>query len=732
MATAGTSEIIVTDDIESADDDSVDRRRRAIIYGALAGLAGVAGVGVAFWPWGDDAATPPTASPATTRQPTATNTPSPIETETDRVPSIIRRYAPDLYFGRRERWFPTDPRRYTSVTDGRTVVDGFDALAGYSREFRSTGGPPRPTVFYRVVPVDDSVVALQYWFYSVFDQFSVNFHWHDWELLQVFVDTQTAAVRLLVASSHARRCPNNEYLHPDLGEAGRPVVLSEVGSHSSATDVNERRPSFERLGVESLNPDVTNGGVRPLDTLSDQPFAYGLPRGEGLGLPYVLPEYEGVSLAEHPALDGVDLDDFMPADVTVRSWGDLARPPSALPTREPGPVLTAPGSQVTGDAIYELQPLEAVRQAIDDFTGPRLSFEFTVPGFAEELYASHITTVQRPWDADRYDEPTADITDPAHRQAIRGESTPGVADRVIGVVSILEGRPGGALDAVDPDDREAIEPFVTVSRFPLPVEVVCLLESDPVAVPTAGGVFRFVDIEPGTHGLVVNGPGIAPVAQRFDHTGGTTRPGADGRVSLVANEDATLLRLDRRNSTGISRLRITETFAGPVFDGQPYEDDRFTVPVHLEGEYTVEIVDQAGVRGVVRVDPRELQGEPIPPFETGKVALARALGSRLEDAAVEARELAADRETDEAVAIPMEFSAAAEDAFQAAEVAAAGEGVRANELLVQVVDRLLEVRRLLRNPESYGYDDGGASVLRHRAAIGVDQAEVAYGTPVVE
>jgi hypothetical protein len=699
-------------------------RRRLLKYGLLAGVGGLVSIGVALSTLDDGAG----ADPTPTNRPTTAEAATPTEIEDD-VSALVERYAPDLYFGRRERWFPTDPRPYASEQGGETVVDGFDALDGYTRELNAAGAPPQPTVFYNVAPVDGTVIALQYWMYSVFDQFTVNFHWHDWELLQVFLDTETGEVRLLVASAHARKCPNNEYLRPDLGPTDRPVVLSEVGSHSSATDVNERRPSFERLAGDASAPDVTNGGVRPLDGLTDQPFAYGLPRGEGLGLPYVLPELDGVALPDHPDLPQLRLEDFVAEDVIARSWGDLARPPSQLPTRETGPVLTAPTSQTAGTATYDLRPIDIVREWIDDFTGPQLSFEFAIPGFVETLYADHITTVGIPWESPRFSDPTADITDPDHRRAVGGDAPEGLTDTVVGVASMLLGRSDGDLDAVESDDRASIEPYVSVSRFPLPIEVACLLRSDPVAVPTAGGVFRFVHVEPGFHELIVNGPGVAPYAERFEHTGGLTQPGADGRVTLVGNEDAVLLRADRRGTTGIRRVRIEESFVGPVFDGRPVEEDRFAVPVHRDGAYTVEIVDRNGVRGSVRVDPAELQGEPIPAFETGKEPMARTLAADLEEAATQARELA-DGEVVEEGTVPAEFAAASRDAARAAELAADGEVEAANERLIQVIDRLYNILDLLQNPEDHGYTEAAASLLSHRASTGIDHAERTYGTPI--
>ncbi|MCU4801875.1 hypothetical protein OB920_15960 [Halobacteria archaeon HArc-gm2] len=710
---------------ETPDDGS---RRRALRYGLVAAFAGVGGFGLGWLtrPDGrdDDSASTETPSEQPTERPTETA--AATETEAATVPPLVAQFAPDVYFGRRERWFPTDPRAYAGPNSADGVLDGFDALAGYTRAFDEAGEPPNPAVFYNVAPVDDRIVAVQYWMYSVFDQFTVNFHWHDWELLQVFVDTESGDPLLLVASAHARKCPNNEFLDPDIGPDERPAVLAEVGSHSSATDVNGRVASFERYSFSDFAPDVSNGPVKPLDRLSSQPFSYGLPRDEGARVPFAVPELDGAPLADHPALPDVDAEDFVDEDVTVRSWRDLARPPGKLPVREPGTVFTGPGSPTDGDVTYELLPIDAVREAFDDFAGPQLSFEFAIPGFVEDRFADHITSVGIPWENERFADPTADVTDPNHRRAIDGAEPPSLTDRVVGRVSIMGSGPGGEVDAAPGTDGDALAPFVDVSRFRPAVEVACLLRSDPAALPTADGVFRFLHVEPGSHELVVNGPGIAPYAERFDHDGGTVRPGVDGRVTLVANEDAVVLRADRRDSTGISEVRITERFAGAVFDGRPVEDGRFAVPVHRDGRYTVEITDDDGVTGAVQVDPTRLRGEPIPDVEPGKTSLARTLSAVLADAAAVTSEFEGGRE------VAAGFDGAAEDAAGAAETAADGDASTANERLQGATGRLRRILERVAPGADHGYTESAAGAVRYFATDGIDRAQRAVETPIVD
>jgi len=136
--------------------------------------------------------------------------------EDERARELAEAFAPDLYYDEYEEWYVTDPRPYEAEADGDVVVDGKAAYDGYSRAFDEQGEPPRRVVFYNVRRYEDSPLAVvQYWMYAAFDQFSANFHWHDWELLQVFLDLDTGEPQLYVASAHSRNVPNNEFLDPD-------------------------------------------------------------------------------------------------------------------------------------------------------------------------------------------------------------------------------------------------------------------------------------------------------------------------------------------------------------------------------------------------------------------------------------------------------------------------------------------------------------------------------------
>ena len=563
---------------------------------------------------------------------------------------LAEAHAPTLYFGARERWFPTDPREYESDQDGSTIVDGFDALDGYTADARDTDYP-HPTVFYQAIGYPDSpLCCVQFWIYSAFDQFSTNFHWHDWEVLHVFVDrsagdsanatgTSTPAADtagtgrpvLFVASAHSRTVPNNEHLDPGVTRAS---IISEVGSHSSTLGVNARPSSFQRTAVGELAPDISNDPVEVISGQASLPLAYGLPRDEGLTLPYAIPEYEGDPLPDHERLPNVRPGDLLPEDITVDSYGELANPPDTIPKRE-GEITFAPDIDaevgVDADARYELVDVSEI-QHIQDFTGPQLSFSFTVPQFVEDAIAGHITTTGPPWDQPRFSDPSLDISDPQHRAALADRYDPidagGDVSRIIGAVREAT----GADDAPGNNGVALLAPSI---------ETVALLESDPEAVPSFSGVLALEDPPEGDHQLTVNGAGMAPYSEKLTHEGGTTRAGVEGAIPMSANEDAVKLRGETAEGTALASVALDDDFAGTVYDGRPPgEGDRFGVYAHRDGAYTAEVRDESGQRGALRVNPNPDDGAiDLSGIETGKVALTDFLlrflvGTRLQVAAI--------------------------------------------------------------------------------------------------
>ncbi|OYR96711.1 hypothetical protein DJ71_01105, partial [Halorubrum sp. E3] len=216
--------------------------------------------------------------------------------------------------------------------------------------------------------------------------------------------------------------PNNEFLDPDPDAV--PRILSELGSHSSTLSVNEIPDRFQRVGEEGLLADITNTTIDTVEDLLGVPLAYGLPRDEGMRLPFVVPEYEGAPIYDHPDLPSVTAESLVDDALTVRSLDALESPPTDLPLRETGIAFRhadredAVADETAGEVItYDLVET-AELEGISAFTGPQLSFEFAVPEAVEDAVAGHITTTGVPWDQPRYENPAVDVTAGNHRSEL--------------------------------------------------------------------------------------------------------------------------------------------------------------------------------------------------------------------------------------------------------------------------------------------------------------------------
>ncbi|MFA9416449.1 hypothetical protein [Natrinema sp. HArc-T2] len=661
----------MTDDIEF----DVDRRT---VLGTLAGIGGTALAGCSALERERDGQT--------------------SQVDGERARELATKFAPTLYFDANEPWFPTDPRPYTSERDGETAVTGFDALNGYHERY-SDGDPPKPTVFYNAVEYEDSPLAVvQFWFYSVFDQFTTNFHWHDWEVLHVFVDTETGEPQLYVASSHSRSVPNNEFLDPDPTMV--PRILSELGSHSSTLSVNDVPDRFQRVAIEDLLADITNTAIEGIADLADLeiPLAYGLPRDEGSRLPYLVPEYEGVPIYEHKRLPAVSRESLIDDDLTVRSYDALTSPPTDLPTRETGLVFRHREREADADVEYDLVPSSEIEH-IAAFTGPQLSFEFTVPDVVEDAVAGHITTTGTPWTQPRYGNPAADISVPNHRTEL--------ADRydAIGEAAPINSVIARVTEAVTTDDAPENEGLTTTETT---VESVILLESDPEAVPTFGGVAVVQDVPAGEHRLTVNGAGRAPhsehVAVSDDRT--PTAAGVGGEIPLVARDRATKLEIGgEKTATDLSTVAVEDDFAGRLYESSVDGND--AVYVHSGGAYTTEVRDSDDAIGAYRINPTPgaESAVRIERPETGKAQLATFVADIADETREEIAALSNDRDRDGGSSNAVEgleraLAAVVEAARRAAERARNSERDTANKQLTTVSERLQRVEQRLTEARS--------------------------------
>ncbi len=617
----------------------------------------------------------------------------------ERARELAERFAPTLYFDDREEWFPTDPRPYEAERDGEPIVDGFAAFDGYTERAREADGPPDPTVFYHGIEYADSPLAVvQFWYYFAFDQFTTNFHWHDWEVLHVFVDTESGDPQLYVASSHSGRVPNNEFLDPDAERP--PRILSELGSHSSALSVNDVADRFQRLPGDGTVADITNSAIEGLEDVADVPIAYGLPRDEGSRLPYVVPELDGAPLYDHDRLPSVERDDLVADELTVRSFAELASPPSDLPERATGLRFGYAGREADTDVEYDLVSTEELDH-VTAFAGPQLSFEFSVPAVAEDAIAGHITTTGVPWDQPRYADPAVDVSEPNHRAAL--------ADRydAIAPPSSVNSVVAAVTEAIASDDAPDDE-GLTTREFS--VETVALLESEPEAVPTFGGIAVLRDVPEGDHRLTVNGAGVEPhsesVAVSADD-GGLTAAGVEGEIPLVARESALKLEVDGESADAdLAALAVEDDFAGRIYDAALAGSD--AVYLHGGGAYTTELRDSDGDIGAYRVNPGDEDSVRLDDPRTGKASLSRYLADVAEEtsAAVEAVSESAEDDgsesgTDDGDAespvqeLARVLTAVADAARRAADRADAGTGPQADESLGTVRDRLDRVETRL-------------------------------------
>jgi hypothetical protein len=616
----------------------------------------------------------------------------------ERARELAERFAPTIYFDEHEQWFPTDPQPYETERDGETVVDGFDALNGYVE--RGGEEPVDPVSFYNVVEYEASPLAVvQFWIYSAFDQFTTNFHWHDWEVLHAFVDTDTGDPQLYVASSHSRKVPNNEFLDPD--GSRRPRILSELGSHSSGLSVNDVAEEFQRLPLDGTVADITNSVIDGVESIAAIPLAYGLPRDEGLALPYVVPELDGEPFYEHDRLPAVDASDLVDEALTVRSFDALSSPPE-LPQRETGLQFDFEGAaDVDPDVGYALQPASSLEH-IQAFAGPQLSFEFAVPEFVENAVAGHITTTSVPWQSPRYENPALDISEPRHRQALADRydaiGEPSAINQVVACVS----------NAVAEEDAPEGEGLRTEQS---PLELFALFQSDPEAVPTFGGIAVVQGVDAGEHTLTVNGAGVEPHSETVSvpKEGGVTAAGVDGEIPVVAREHSVKLEVDPSGADSeLTDLAVEDDFAGRLYDAPLSGPD--AVYVHEGGAFTTEVRDSEDEVGAFRVNPGPVGEDEEGDEDSVKVENPRTgkapLASYLADVAAETRDqvaaVGADGDTDDSDddagsgggpgnavnGLEKALNAVAEAAERAAERAEAGDRGNTEKQLEAVANRL--------------------------------------------
>jgi hypothetical protein len=348
---------------------------------------------------------------------------------------------------------------------------------------------------------------------------------------------------------------------------------------------------------------------------------------------------------------------------------------------------------------YELVPSSELEH-VAAFTGPQLSFEFAVPEFAEDAVAGHITTTGAPWDQPRYDNPAADVSDPDHRQAL--------ADRydAVGEAAPINTVVASVTEAVAAEEAPEGEGLTTE---PSPVEAVALLESDPEAVPTFGGVAVVRDVPEGDHSLTVNGAGFAPHREEIPvgADDGPAVAGTGGEIPLVARERATKLEVDASGTDReLTDLAVEDDFAGRLYDAPLSGPD--AVYVHRGGAYTTAVRDADDEVGAFRVSPTDESAVRIDEPRTGKGSLATFLADIAEETRAEIAAAADDDDDDDGEngqrgggsenavrGLSRALAAVVEAARRAAERAESGDGNGADRQLEAVEARLERVAERL-------------------------------------
>jgi len=327
-------------------------------------------------------------------------------------------------------------------------------------------------------------------------------------------------------------------------------------------------------------------------------------------LPFVVPEYEGEPLYDHPDLPSVTAESLVDGALSIRSLDALRSPPTDLPFRETGvafrhadredPIADETVDEVVGYELVESAALEDITA----FTGPQLSFEFTVPEAVEDAIAGHLTTTGVPWDQPRYENPALDITAGNHRAELAERydaiaDDPAFGDGAAGALDAVVARVTRATETEEAPDGEGLTTTDAVT------ESFVLIESDPEAVPTfAGGVAVANGVPEGDHRLTVNGAGQAPHSEELTVAADepVTAAGVDGEIPLVARENATKVEFDDSESdTDVARTAVEDDFAGPIYDSAVDGSD--AVYVHAGGAYTTEVRDADDEVGAYRVNP---------------------------------------------------------------------------------------------------------------------------------
>ncbi len=173
-------------------------------------------------------------------------------------------YAPNFWFDKDEKYFPTDPLKFyydgnLNELPGQIAVDNYNKLSPEEKLKNFA-------VFYKIDDKDSEIVY-EYWLFYVFN-YGINDHYGDWESVFVFVDKNTKQITRAIGSFHQGGAVNNEVSGDKLKDVSHVWNYVAEGSHSNCPDYvangNCDSPQFNIVEKTRLAAEFEYNGPRIL------------------------------------------------------------------------------------------------------------------------------------------------------------------------------------------------------------------------------------------------------------------------------------------------------------------------------------------------------------------------------------------------------------------------------------------------------------------------------------
>ena len=198
-----------------------------------------------------------------------------IDDQTER--ELILKYAPNLYFKAGENFFPVDcgyhinnSKLYRWEGENKVLVDdnpNLTSLSGYDETYFLANSLENYTnilndykskllelgyKYYGRVYKDSDHICVQYWFFYAYNDYELNQHEGDWEMIVVFLDLPKNPIGVAYSQHHS-----GQYAFwgdVEKTDGTHPNVYVARGSHASYF-----RPYQGKVGLE--NDEVGNDGL---------------------------------------------------------------------------------------------------------------------------------------------------------------------------------------------------------------------------------------------------------------------------------------------------------------------------------------------------------------------------------------------------------------------------------------------------------------------------------------